>query len=200
MTAPLRLAALLVVLWAVVPGVPRYCQLRPSLRAVVELARGRDPAEAPPGCAHMFRDVPPAVPLGDHPDTAKAPTDSYLWGDYCRLLAYLRRSTSPRTPVANVLRALPWPSINGPTGRMTPFPAAGGILHLWMVDPGMERRFADALAHSPDAVVVWIPDEPHLLPALRLPLVDEVIRRLYRPEARIGRIEVWRRIRDRPGP
>jgi hypothetical protein len=56
------------------------------------------------------------------------------------------------------------------------------------------------LSHSADAVVVWIPDEPHVVGALTMPLIDRVVRSRYRPEAKFGKIEVWRRIPEGPGP
>lgn len=192
---PLRIAAVAGMLVAVGVDVPRYCLIGPSLRAIETLARGVAPAEAPPGCAHEFGLVP------SDPGPPHKPSAGYLWSDYCRMLDYIRRSTSPRTRVANLLRERPWPPVNGPTGRLTPFPAAGGYIHLWFVNRRQEGQFARALGTCRDAVVVWVPNNPYVARMLRFPKIERVVHRLYRPEARFGAIEVWCRIdSDRPGP
>jgi hypothetical protein len=176
LVAPLRLATVAALLMAVAPEVPRFCSITRSFRAIGTLVRGEDPPEPPPGCAEMF---------------LKA-SQNYPWGDYCRLVAYLRTSTPQRTRVANFLRAMPFPTVNGPAGRATPYPAAGGFVHLWNVDPGLEGRFVETLEQATDTVVVWIPDEPNVLSVFKLPSLERVIRRCYHLEARFGKIEVWR--------
>ncbi len=149
---------------------------RASARAVADWIRGEAPGRPPPGCLCTFER--PCI---------------YRWQDYQAVLAYLRRSTAPDTPVANFLRRYPYPTLNGPAGRPSPFPAANGILYLWWVDSTLEPRFIRGLEASAGVVVVWVPGEEPGAPALRLERMEATIRRLYRPVARFGQIEVWRR-------
>lgn len=169
LTMVVRLAALAVLLQQALPQVPRYCLPSESIRAIGPLLRGQEPPETPPG-------------VGDWP----------AWPHYRDLLAYLRRETRPRTAVANVLKHHPFPGVNGPTGRLSPFLEESGILWGWSVEMDLDERFARELERSADSVVVWSPTEGDH-PRLRLPRLREVILRLYRPEARFGDFEVWRR-------
>ncbi len=139
--------------------------------------RGEDPSEAPPGCKFLYS--------GRFP---------YPWGDYCRLLAYIRGSTSPRRAVADVLHLFPLPPVNGPADRLTPFPAAGGYVHLWAVDRGQEARFASILECTPGAVVIWDPSYP----ITDFPILERAIRQWYYPEEQFGRMEVWRHVPPLP--
>jgi hypothetical protein len=179
-----RLAAVGALLVTLVPGVPRFCLPRETLGAFGPLVRGEAPADPPPGFSRLYR--------SNGRRGRRVPVLHYPWDDYRRTLAYLRRHTGPDTRVANLLRQFPHPAVNGPAGRLTPFPAAGGCIHLWKVAPGLEAEFAAALADTPDTVVVWVPDLVGPLPELQLPRLSAVVRRAYRPEARFGRIEVWR--------
>src|SRR5262249_51882455 len=116
----------------------------------------------------------------------------YRSEDYRQLLAYLRDSIPPGTRVANFLRAHPYPTVNGPTAHLNTFPAAGGILYLAAVDPGMEKEYIEALEHTLDSVVVWVPGESFVDRRLKLPRMVRAIRKWYRPQARFGNLEVWR--------
>jgi hypothetical protein len=58
--------------------------------------------------------------------------------------------------------------------------------------------FAAALEGTLDSVMVWSPGEDADPPGLKLNRVTAVIRRCYRPEARFGGIEVWRRSPEAP--
>ncbi|MGE3820159.1 MAG: hypothetical protein AB7I30_12125 [Isosphaeraceae bacterium] len=185
--APVRLLAFATVLIGFMPGFPGNCDLKVSLRAVVDLARGKSPEEVPPGVTGMFYDYYPGP-------------EEYPWNDYLDMLEYIRTETRPTTPVANVLRHYPNPPINGPVGRLSPFPHASGILWFRWIGPELEEDYARALAASTDAVVVWAPAETELLPSLALPRLVEVIRRNYQPEARFGNVEVWRRSPARGDP
>lgn len=69
---------------------------------------------------------------------AGCPHEPWTKGVRRELLAYLRR-LDPEIRVANVLRTLPFPSINGPAGRVTPFPAAVGVIHLGLGDPNLGK-------------------------------------------------------------
>jgi len=56
-------------------------------------------------------------------------------GYYRRVLIHLQETTGPATLVANVLKEPPFPAINGPAARLSPFLAesesAGcGLVHL----------------------------------------------------------------------
>lgn len=167
-----RLAAVLLVLGLGVTIKPRSSNPRQSLDALTALARGRPAPGVPAGYLH-HPDVPVSAP--------------YPWEDYRRLIAYLREATGPETRVANALKS--FPAVTGPAARLPAFPAESAAWFL-VVKPDDEGRFAAALEHADDSVVVWIPDEPGFNPYARL---APVIRRLYRPEARFGAIEVWRR-------
>jgi hypothetical protein len=175
---PLRVLVLALILYEVMPRLPDFCAPRDSILAISSLIRGIDPAEPPPGCRNLwFR------PHVCH----------YEWSDYCRALDYLRRTTSPETEVANVLRHLPFPSMNGPAGRLSPFRAESGICWMWLIDIDLDAPFAAALEQTPDSVVVWSPAEVRFDPRLKLERVTAVIHRCYHPAARFGMIEVWRR-------
>ncbi len=95
--------------------------------------------------------------------------------------------------VANVLEQPPYPAINGPAGRLSPFQAESGICWMLLVNIDLEPEFAESLAQADDSVVVWSPEEHGLVSQLRLDRLAAVIREHYRPEARFGHIEVWRR-------
>ncbi len=178
LASPLRLLAILLVLHEAMPTVPRFCLPTASLRSLGPLVRGEEPMIPPPGSGRFFK-------AGNH--------DYYPWDDYCAVLDYIRRTTSPETFVANVLRHVPFPPVNGPTGRPSPFLAESGICWMWLVSENRDEPFAAELERATDSVVVWCPAESRTEPRLRLPRLTSVILRLYRPSARFGRIEVWRR-------
>jgi hypothetical protein len=67
---------------------------------------------------------------------------------------------------------------------------------MWFVRMDLDPEFAQALDREADAVVVWVPNEDGIEPRMRYPRVVEVVRRRFRPEARFGPIEVWRRVPD----
>lgn len=194
-TATCRLASVLAIGAAAGIAVPRFCRIAESLVAVADLAGGRPPAEPPPGCAHAYGRHQRSHCSPECRDRAGKPSrGSFRWDDFCRMLAYIGRSTPPHSRVANFIRTRPWPAINGPTGRLTPFSAAGGIIHLWFVEPKRQAQFARDLGLDSDAVVVWIPNPPRRANKLSFPMIESAIRRWYRFEARFGAIEVWRRI------
>lgn len=182
---PWRLLGLLLALHVAMPQVPRFCDPAASLRSLGPLWRGEEPAIPPPGPVRFFRDVP---------------WGRYAWADYLATLDHLRRTTTPRTEVANVLRHPPFPPLNGPTGRPSPFRVESGICWMWVVDEDLDARFASELERSADSVVVWDPDSTDVLPRLLLPRLTSTILRLYRPSARFGRLEVWRRSPAPPSP
>ncbi len=177
---PVVLVSCAAVLFAAMPAIPRYWSMRESLRAVDEMWRGADPDRPPPGARASF-------------SPSDAGLEAYSWNDYRSALAYLRENTGAGTLVANVLRRYPFPPLNAPTGRLSPFMVESGICWMWLVDEDLDETFAASLERAADSVVVWIPGEPHVEPRMQLEQLTTAIRRFYRPGARFGRIEVWRR-------
>jgi hypothetical protein len=177
---PLVVLALLLVLHKALPELPRYCDTTDTLTALPALARGKLPAFPPQGSWHAYV-----------PDN---------WRVYQQVLDYLRHRTGPNTVVANVLNRYPYESLNGPTGRLSPFHAESGICWMMFVNINLDAAFAESLEKAEDSVVVWEPSLPrrHTNPRLKLDRVFEVIRLRYEPEARFDNIEVWRRKRS-PG-
>src|SRR5262249_14551072 len=90
-------------------------------------------------------------------------------------------------------------TVNGPTGHLSTFPAAGGLLYLYSVDPDFQDRYAHALAITHESVVVWVPGETAPGAQLKLPRLVQTIRRFYRPEACFENFEVWRHVASRTG-
>lgn len=155
---------------------PTYCKAKESLQVARAWLHGEAPKITPPGYGKDFVFV----------------AGYYPWADHAALIDYLKRSTAPETRVANVLNGqLPVVSMSV---RPSALPAES-VTWLSMVYPGDEPRFAEALSCATDSVVVWSPDLPGPVPGVRFDLINDVIRRDYRPEARFGDIEVWRRKR-----
>ena len=177
----MRVLAVVLILFEAIPNIPNNCAPRDSLRALVTLARGVEPDKPPLGVRFKW-----FQPHQCH----------YEWADYCHALDYLRRSTSTATEIANVLKHPPFPSFNGPVGRLSPFRAESGICWMWLIDFDLDIPFAESLERTPDSVVVWSPAEIDIEPRLKLERLTSVIRRYYRLEARFGPIEVWRRLPD----
>jgi hypothetical protein len=182
---PLRVLAVLAIIVEMSRGVPLFCDPSATVEAIRSLARGETlPTHSPPGSRAWF-------------DPAMARW--YTWEDYRDALIYVRQNTHRATLVANVLKEPPFPAINGPAGRLSPFRAESGICWMWLVAIDLEPEFAAALEQATDSVVVWSPGEHELPSQLRLERLASIIREHYRPEARFGHIEIWRRsdARDR---
>lgn len=159
------------------PWTAPYWRPRASVVALNDLIMGREPIHRPPGCSDVL-DAGISTP--------------FLWGDYSHTLAYLRDRTGPRTRVGAFFRNYPFPTVNAPVGRLPLFPSPGGVLWLRFAAPGLEAPFAEALEQADDAVVVWTPGvKPEH--RLQLPGLEEIVRNRYEPEARFGRIEIWRK-------
>jgi hypothetical protein len=174
-----RVIAFLLLIVEIGHGIPRFCNLPATLSAVKSLVRGEMlPTWSPPGGAMWFFPTPGRW---------------YAWVDYRDALVYLRETTRPTTLVANVLKEPPFPAINGPTGRLSPFLAESGICWMWLIKMDLEPEFVESLEQAKDSVVVWSPGEHALVSQLELERLAAVIRERYRPEARFGHIEVWRR-------
>jgi hypothetical protein len=173
---PVRIFAVALLAYELVPVHPWMCSLGSSARAVPALIRGEMPDVPPLGCLQTFALGGPA-----------------RWESYRGVLGYLRHATSPHTFVANVLNRFPWESLNGPAGRLSPFRFDGGLPWLSWVRIDLDPEFARDLLNSTDAVVVWEPRQVEVDPAMRLERVIAVIREHFEPEARFGKVEVWRR-------
>jgi hypothetical protein len=176
----IRAAWVALLILAAAPGPPRFWRPLASLRSLGTLLRPEVPRVAPPGCEAHF-----------YPADRRSPYD---WTSYRDALNYLRDNTDGSTLVANLLANLPFPSFNGPIGRASPLPGESGVIWLWSVEPDLEPRYAEAIAATPSGTVaVWDPGRPSFDERLRLPNVARVVRRQFRPEARFGSIEVWRK-------
>jgi hypothetical protein len=176
----LKLLTVALILDSGVDAVPGFCSPARSYRAVEALVKGRPLVERPLGLERSYSNLP-------------GETGRYAWDDYRRLLEYLRRTTGPRTRVANVLRRHPLPAINGPVGRLSPFPTAQAMGWMYWFGPGIEAQCASALEQGTDIVVVWSPgdsDRP-VMRNLKLETLTATIRRSYQPGARFGAFEVW---------
>jgi hypothetical protein len=172
-TPGLRLAALILILGMNASAWPTFCAPVASVRALAAWRRGVPTTATPPGYQHPYG---PSVILPP-------------WADYRDALEYLRRETSPGTRVANALKGI---AITAPAARLPAFPAESATW-LFVVRPGDEGRFARALEESRDSVVVWAPGDEGPESIRRFKELDSAIRRLYRPAARFGAIEIWRR-------
>ncbi len=177
--APVRVAVVLLVLSEMNQGRPYFCDPAATSDAILSLLHGQTlPEWPPPGSGDWF-----------DPRYGRW----YKWVEYRSTLIYLRATTDPTTQVANVLKQPPFPAINGPAGRLSPFRAESGICWMWLVDIDLEPEFAAALERATDCVVVWSPAEDKVVSQMRLERLTAVIRKHYQPEARFGKIEVWRR-------
>jgi hypothetical protein len=173
-----RLLLIAPILFEAMPEVPRFCRPMDSLRAFGPLVRGEEPSIPPVGAHRFFR-------------RNTTWSDRYPWSDYTATLGYLRHSITAQVPVANLLKYPPYPSLNGATGHPSPFRVESGICWMVVVDVDLDAEFAASLESSPQTVVVWVPDESE--PRLELKRLTAVVQRYYVPEAKFGRIEVWRR-------
>ena len=180
------LLVLFVLIGAGVTVRPAYCSVQLSLRALDDLRRG-GPAEK--------------IPLGYGAEANPDEQVPYPWADYRDTLRYLRDRTPPAAKVANILRVPP--ALAGPADRASALPAES--IAWLVVAPGELPSFLRAIERGDrDTVVVWSPAEEHDPDALRLATMVKqlapAVRRHYEPRARFGRIEVWGRRPDAPGP
>ena len=118
-------------------------------------------------------------------------TLNYPWRDYRAVVEHLRAATEPESPLASLLLDS-GTAVNAMVPRPSPFlcDQVGMILF-----PEFLGKNLEALKASPGSVVIWNPASAER----RWPQFAELfafVRENYRPEARFGRIEVWRR----PGP
>jgi len=175
---PVLVSVVLLLLESLPRPFPHNCGLRASLDAFRVAAGLKTPA-LPPGGWIWY-------------DEQRQPF--YTWDGYDRLLSHVRATTGPDAIVANVLRNPPFPSVNGPTGRRSPFPYETGIAWSWLVDQDLDEEFARELKQAgEDSIVVWAPRETSPRPRLDHKRLRQAIRDDYEPDAQFGLIEVWRR-------
>jgi hypothetical protein len=177
---PILVLAIVLLVYELMPRRPLMCNFEASVQALSPLFRGEIPNVSPVGSMRAFRRVP---------------GEWTRWNDYREVLLYIQRETSPTTFVANVLCIYPYETINGPTGRLSPFLAESGICWMTQVDLDLDSDFAHALIHCPDSVVVWSPRRFHENATIPLNQVAAAIQQYYEPAARFGMYEVWRRKR-----
>lgn len=183
---PIRLVTLVLLAYEAIGGsVPAFCSIEAGSAAAVDLILGRSPVMPPPGIRQDFYVTAPGV--------------SEDWRNHRDLIAYLRERTGPTTSVANLLNRFPYEPINAASGRPSPLRCESGVCWLMWVAIDLDPEFAaDVERAEAGAVVVWEPDQSRRHPSISIPRTCESVRRFYRPEAKFGRIEVWRRSADSP--
>lgn len=170
----LQLVATFMILALGVTARPDFCAVGPTVRALASFRQGKLPEETPPG----------------YRKGSVGSSGVYPWRDYHALIDYLKHRTTPETLVANVLKADP--AITSPTARHSAFPVES-MAWLRILRPEQQGDFADILARTHNAVVIWIPGEVGPDPLFKLDLLATAIRDHYQPDVRFGAIEVWRR-------
>jgi len=168
----LRAAVIVLVAGAGFSAWPRYVSVSRSLHALTA-GEGVEFPRTPPDCSRLHQ--------------------FYTWDEYRGTVFYLRRTVAPGVKLANALQGLP--ALTGPVARLPAF----SEVSLWWFEarvrkPGLEESYIQALRGNPRSVVVWKPgegDSPYSFMPRRL---TAYIRSAYALEARIGTIEVWRRL------
>jgi len=145
---PVLVLGVVILAYEALPVSPYTCSLPDSFYAFRTLALGKMPARPPWGCSKPFS------------RSEILELQNPAWGNYCALLGYLRRTTSPRTMIANVLNRYPFEALNGPTGRLSPFMAESGICWMTWVDIDLDPEFAEALQRADDSVAVCRTEPP----------------------------------------
>jgi hypothetical protein len=159
--------------------IPRYCSIEESMRAIALTVSGELSDRPPSGSREWLHE--------------RLQRDGYRWASYRDALNYVRTQTSRDTLVANVLRRYPFPSLNGPTGRLSPFMTESGICWMFVVDQDLDAVFAESLHRATAAIVVWAPGELGVEPRMQLSRVVGVVRRDFEFRVRFGQIEIWTR-------
>ena len=178
---------LLIMIWIVLQTaakIPSKCDAIAGLRGISDLARGGIPERAPIGCDPWYQRPGNPFPKGDYP-----------WKDYRDVILYIKTHSRSHERVADLLRRMPFPPLNGVAGRLDVFPVESGIAWLWMRpnDVHMEEFLAKTLEDTPDSLVVREPDGAGIDPRMALKKIGPVVRKRYEVVARFGRLEVLRR-------
>ena len=166
--------------WFYLPGIPEMLSVSSSREALVSMVSNTGLEKSPPGWAGHLKDrnnIP----------------KSYFWQDYQAALKFIREETSSEVRVVNFIRKQPFPTFNGPTGRLSLWPCGEGIQWLRWVHPELELEFANALKTQVPAIVIWNDREEMSQVTIKYPLIDQLIRSEYEPVARFGQIDIWKR-------
>ncbi|SIO43804.1 hypothetical protein SAMN05444166_4723 [Singulisphaera sp. GP187] len=170
----LQLTATLLILGLGGTARPEFCVTGPTQRALAAFRQGRWPDEKPPG----------------YRAGTVSTSGFYPWQDYRALIDHLKHRTTPATKVANVLKGDP--AVTSPATRHSVFPVES-MAWLRMLSPEKQADFAQILAQTPNAVVVWIPSEVGPDPKFKVDQLVAVIRTHFEPDVQFGEIEVWKR-------
>ncbi len=177
---PRALVLALLIAIAALPGWPRYWSVDRSTDALSRFGRSAEPSVVPVGAEDHFA-----------PRDTRSP---YTWTDYRQTLSTIRSLGTSDTIVFNLLRNVPFPAINGPTGRPTLLDAEGGIAFLYLVNPAREAAFASNVWQAPSgSLVICDFDQPTFTPDLELPKLRAAVRQNYQRLARHGAFEIWRK-------
>ena len=92
-----------------------------------------------------------------------------------------------KTVVANILKNPNFPSVNGATGRRSPFRVESGVPWMWIVAEDLDESFARELEQLVcDSIVVWSPQEIHERPGLPLRQLTSVVMDRYAPRGPVS--------------
>ncbi len=162
------------------PYNPRMCSASDSIEQLRSYLTGVPLEQLPRGCRYIF--------------TASQASDALNWSGYLQTIDYLRRHTDADTRVANVIQSYPYPPVNSPTARLSPFPCAEGIQWLYWVDRNLEGRFIEELIRRRErpTVVVWCPRRNDIVGSNRLIRLEQAIQDHFEFEAEFFAYEIWR--------
>ncbi len=166
--------------WFFLPAFPEMLSVSSSREALVSMVSSKGLEKSPPGWAGHLK------------DRNKIPR-VYFWQDYQSALEFIREETSSDVRIVNFIRKQPFPTFNGPTGRLSLWPCGEGIQWLRWVHPELELEFANSLQSQVPSIVIWNDREEMSKVEIKLPLIDNMIRREYEPFARFGQIDIWKR-------
>ncbi len=171
---------------------PDECSPRAALLATKAYLSGTSDTEVPHGAKRYFH--PGEVDIDQR-------RSGYPWADYLATIEYLKAHTSQKTHVAGAFKRHPYPSLNGPTGRPSPWPGEGGTTFLLVLGLEKEEAFIRSLLDSPDdTVVVWVPGERAEADRVDFRQLDKTIQEHFAPEASFGIFQIYRRKPDsKPG-
>ncbi len=173
-----RALLLFLILVDFIPWTTNACSPQASIDAVVALAQNKPPALTPPGAEPAYPNVGFRI-------------YHYEWADLNAALAFIRKTTSPTTPVANLLSHFPYPAINGSTGRPLAIPIESVPLLSWYPQTDFDSAISRALESAePGTLVVWDGTRAEPAIAARLPKTIAAIHAQFQPVAQFGEIEI----------
>lgn len=164
---------------------PDECSPSAALQATRAFLTGTVGSEVPHGARRYFQ--PGEVDVRER-------RSGYPWADYLATIDYLKTKTTPNTNVAGAFKRMPFPALNGPTGRPSPWPGEGGTTFMLVLGLEKEEAFIDSLMAAPaDTVVVWVPGERAEADKVNFERLDRTIQEHFSPEASFGVFQVYRR-------